>query len=60
MAIAVERLSLFFSVIILGRVARRELKNREAPSGETSYEARKRRLLVSLRHKISEKKTRIN
>jgi hypothetical protein len=54
-----QRLSLIFSAIIK-RMAQRELKNREAQRCEFGYEARKRKLLVALRDKISEKQTKIN
>jgi hypothetical protein len=60
LAKAFERLSFIFSAIVIKRMARRELKNREAQRCEFGYEARKRKLLLALRDKISEKQTKIN
>lgn len=53
-----ERLSPILSAIIIKRMARRELKGREAQQHELSYEARKRKLLVALRGKIAEKQAK--
>jgi hypothetical protein len=39
-------------------MAQRELKDREARQDELGYEARKRKLLVALRNKIAEKRTK--
>ena len=55
LAKAFKRLSLIFSAIIAKRMAQRELKNCEAQRYEIGYESRKRKLIVNLRHKISEK-----
>ena len=55
---AIERLSDAFSAINLERMARRELKDREAQQCDLGYEARKRELLVALRQRISEKHTK--
>jgi hypothetical protein len=60
LAKAFERLSLVFSAIEAKRLAERELKNRETRQCEISYEARKHKLLVALRQKISQKQTRID
>jgi hypothetical protein len=38
--------------------AQRELENREAQQREIGHEARKRKLLIALRRKISEKRTK--
>jgi hypothetical protein len=57
LAKASERLSLIFSAIIIRRMEQRELKDREAHQEELGYEARKRKLLVALRNKITEKQT---
>ena len=55
LAKACERLNLIFSGMIVERVAQSELKNHEAQRYEIGYEARKRKLIVKLRYKISEK-----
>ena len=55
LAKASERLCLIFSGIIIKLMARHELKNHKAQLCELGYEARKRKLIVNLRHKISER-----
>ena len=60
LAKAFERLSFIFSEISARRLTERKLKNREMRKFEISYEARKRRLLMALRQKISEKQTKID
>ena len=60
LAKAFEHVSLVFSAIGARRMAERESKNRETPQREISYEARKRRLLMALRQKISGKRTGID
>src|SRR5262245_49080921 len=54
-----ERLGCTFSAIVFRRMAERELNNREAQRCELGYESRKRALLITLRHKISEKQAKI-
>ena len=56
LAKAFERLSLIFSAIDIKRTARRELENRETQQSEIGNEARKRKLLIALRRKISERR----
>ena len=56
LAKASERLSLIFSAIDIKRTARRELENRETQQSEIGNEARKRKLLIALRRKISERR----
>jgi hypothetical protein len=58
LANALNDLRLFFPLIIAKRTARRELKRREADQTEVGYEARKRKLLIALRQKISERRTK--
>jgi hypothetical protein len=58
LANALNDLKLFFSSAIAKRMARRELKGREAQQTEIGYEARKRELLIALRQKISERRTK--
>ena len=58
LAKAFERLSLILSAIVIKRMARQELKNREARQSELSYETRKRKLLVALRDKIAERQAK--
>src|SRR5215475_3653498 len=60
LAKAFEHLSLIISADIARQMEQSELKNREEQRYEHGYEARKRKLLVSLRHKISEKQTKID
>jgi hypothetical protein len=55
---ALNDLKLFFSSAIAKRMAQRELKGREAQQTALSYEARKRELLIALRQKISERRTK--
>jgi hypothetical protein len=56
LAKAFERLSLIFSGINIKRMERSELDNREAQQSEIGAEARKRKLLIALRRKISERR----
>ncbi len=49
-----ERLSLILSAINIKRTGRHELENRVAQQSEIGAEARKRKLLIALRLKISE------
>ena len=58
LAKAFEGLSLIFSAINIKRTERRELENREAQQSEIGHEARKRKLLIALRRKISERRTK--
>jgi hypothetical protein len=58
LAKAFERLSLIFSAINIRLTAQRELENREAQQREIGHEARKRKLLISLRRKIFERRTK--
>jgi len=58
LAKAFERLSLIFSAINIRLTAQRELENREAQQREIGHEARKRKLLIALRRKISERRTK--
>jgi hypothetical protein len=64
LAEAFELLSLVFSAANIKsatnikRTARRELENREAQQSEIGHEARKRKLLIALRRKISERRTK--
>jgi len=51
-----ERLSLIFSAINIKRTERHELESREAQKSEIGAEARKRKLLIALRRKISERR----
>ena len=53
-----ERLSVI-SMIFASRIAQRELQDRDARE-DLGYEARKRKLLIALRNKISEKQSKIN
>ena len=53
-----ERLSLIFSANNIKRTAQREMENREAQQREIGHEARKRKLLIALRRKISERRTK--
>jgi len=56
LAKAFERLSLIFSAIDIKRTARRELENRETQQSEIGNEARRRKPLIALRRKISERR----
>jgi len=58
LAKAFGRISLIFSAIIIRRMARRELNDREAQHYELRYEARKHKLLIALRDKIAEKQAK--
>lgn len=58
LAKAFERLSLRFSASISKWAEQYELQSREAQRCELGYEARKRELLVALRHRISEQHTK--
>jgi len=58
LAKAFERLSLIFSAINIKRTERRELENCEAQQSEIGHEARRRKLLIALRRKISERRTK--
>jgi hypothetical protein len=49
-------LPLYFSMIIAKLIVKRELKRREAQRREVSHKARKRKLLIALHEKISEKR----
>jgi hypothetical protein len=51
-------LRIFSSRFIAQGPTRRELKKREAQQTEVGYEARKRKLLIALRQKISERRTK--
>jgi hypothetical protein len=51
-------LRIFSSWFIAKGLARRELNKREAQQTEAGYEARKRKLLIALRQKISERRTK--
>ena len=56
---ALKGLGRFFSQVMAKWMEKRGLKRQETQSCETSYEAQKRRLLIALRRKISEKQTKI-
>jgi hypothetical protein len=58
LAKAFERLSLIFSATDIKRMERCELENREAQQNEIGHEARKRKLLIALRRKISERRAK--
>jgi hypothetical protein len=51
-------LRIFSSWFMAKGMAQRILKRREADQTEASYEARKRKLLIALRQKISERRTK--
>jgi len=55
---AFERISLIFPAIIIRRIAKRDLMDREVRQYELGYEARRRKLLVALRDKIAERQMR--
>ena len=54
-----ERLSVI-SMILASRIAQHETQDREARQSDLEYEARKRKLLIALRNKISEKQSKTN
>jgi hypothetical protein len=56
---AINGLGRFFSPVMATWAPPREFERQEAQSCETSYEAQKRKLLIALRRKISEKQTRV-
>jgi hypothetical protein len=58
LAKAFELLSLVFSAINIKRTTRRELENRGEQQSEIGHEARKRKLLIALRRKIFERRTK--
>jgi hypothetical protein len=58
LAKAFERLSLIFSSMDIERTAWGELENRETQQSEIGHEARKRKLLIALRRKISDRRTK--
>jgi hypothetical protein len=58
LATLVNNLHLFGSVIIAKWMVKRELKRREAQQTQVGYEAKKRKLLVTLRRKISERRSK--
>jgi len=58
-ASALQGLVRFFSPVMDKWMAKREFKREETQCCETRYEARKRRLLIALRRKISEKQSKI-
>jgi hypothetical protein len=58
LANALNDLRLFFSLVIAKRMAQRELKRRESRQGEINIEERKRKLLIALRQKIFERRTK--
>jgi hypothetical protein len=51
-------LRIFSSWFMAKGMAQRILKRREADQTEAGYEARKRKLLIALRQKISERRTK--
>jgi hypothetical protein len=55
---ALKGLGQFFSPAMAEWMAKRDLKRQKTQGCETSYEAQKRRLLIALRRKISEKQTK--
>jgi hypothetical protein len=55
---ALDCLSLFFSKLFFKRMAQRESNTLEARQCEDGYEARKRKLLIALRRKASEKQNK--
>jgi len=56
LATTFERLSPIFSAVNIKRTGRRELENREAQQSEIGNEARRRKPLIALRRKISERR----
>jgi hypothetical protein len=58
LANAFNDLRLIFSLVIAKVTAQREMNSREAGQTEIGYEARKRKLLIALRQKISERRTK--
>ena len=54
---ALKELGLFFSPVMAGW-ATGKLKRQETQSCETSYEAQKRKILIALRRKISERRAK--
>jgi hypothetical protein len=58
LANAFNDLRIFSSWFIAKSLAQRELKRHEADQTEIGYEARKRKLLIALRQKISERQTK--
>lgn len=58
LASLVNDLHLFGSLIIAKWIIKRELKRREAHQTEVSYGAKKHKLLVALRRKVSDRRSK--